>query len=119
MMEKDHYQNIDEYIALYPKDIQKRLSKIRRLIQRIAPQAKEKISYQLPAFYYHGNLVYFGAFKNHIGFYPAGSAIKKFAQRLKPYQHSKGAIQFPNDEEIPYELIADIVKFRLKENIKR
>lgn len=115
-----NFNNIDGYIALYPEDVQKRLKKIRRLIQRIAPKATEKISYQMPAFYYQGNLVYFGAFKNHIGFYPAGdSAIKKFAKRLESYQHSKGAIQFPYDEEMPYDLIADIVKFRLQENSKR
>lgn len=117
-MNKKKYENIDEYIALYPSDVQKRLSKIRRLIQRIAPKATEKISYQMPTFYYQGNLVYFGAFKNHIGFYPTGSGVKKFENRLKPYQHSKGAIQFPHDKEIPYDLIADIVKFRLKENSK-
>jgi uncharacterized protein YdhG (YjbR/CyaY superfamily) len=104
---------IDEYISQFPEDVQKIMQKIREVIKESAPEAVEKISYQMPAFYFHGYLVYFGAHKNHIGFYPTGSGIEAFKEELSAYMWSKGAVQFPLDKPIPYELIRKIVKFRV------
>lgn len=111
-------KTIDEYIASFPLDIQEKLNKIRKTIKDAAPEATEKISYMLPTFYLKRNLVHFAAFKNHIGFYPAPSGVENFKDELTGYKTSKGAIQFPLDKEIPYDLISRIVKFRVKENIK-
>ncbi len=106
---------IDDYIADFPKDVQARLNKIRQVIGKAAPKASETISYRMPTFKLNGNLVHFAAFKEHIGFYPTPSAISAFEKELAPYHTSKGAIQFPYDKPIPYELIENIVKFRVKE----
>jgi uncharacterized protein YdhG (YjbR/CyaY superfamily) len=116
---KDQLTTIDEYIARFPEDVQHILAKIRSVIQESAPQAMERISYQMPAFYLKGNLVYFGAHKHHIGFYPTGSGVEAFKEELSAYKGSKGAVQFPLDEPIPYELISKIVKFRVAENLKK
>jgi uncharacterized protein YdhG (YjbR/CyaY superfamily) len=100
-------------------DIQDILQKIRQTIKKEAPAAEETISYQIPTFKFHGNLVHFAAFKNHIGFYPASKAIEVFRQGLKSYETSKGTIRFPLTEKIPYALIAKITKYRVEENLKR
>ena len=92
---------------------------LRNLIRQTAPEASEKISYQMPTFYLNGNLVHFAAHKAHIGFYPTPSAITRFAADLKPYQTSKGAIQFPVDHPLPKNLIKKIVEFRVKENMQK
>jgi uncharacterized protein YdhG (YjbR/CyaY superfamily) len=113
------YSTIDEYIALFPDDVQKKLRKLRAVIKLAAPNAGEKISYQMPAFTLHGNLVYFAAFKNHIGFYPAPRGIEEFKDELAAYKGAKGSVQFPLDQPIPYELITKIVKFRAKENLEK
>lgn len=118
-MDKKVYNNIDEYIAEFPADIQEILQKIRTTIHEAAPDAKEKISYQIPTFVLSGNLVHFAAYKHHIGFYPASSGVSQFESELKGYNTSKGTIQFPLDKEIPYDLITKIVKFRVKENQER
>ena len=110
---------IDEYIAAFPKEIQQKLTQLRKAIRESAPDAEEKISYQMPTFAQNGNLVHFAAFKNHIGFYPAPSGIENFQEQLARYKSSKGAIQFPLDEEIPLELVGEIVKFRLAENLTK
>lgn len=110
---------IDEYIAQFPEDIQQILSKIRAVVREAAPQATEKISYQMPTFYLNGNLVHFAAFKRHIGFYPVPSGIEAFKEELSAYKGSKGAVQFPLDKPIPYELIRRIVKFGVSENLKK
>ncbi|NTU64123.1 MAG: hypothetical protein HGB05_12160 [Chloroflexi bacterium] len=110
---------IDEYIAGFPPDVQAILQKIRATIRQAAPQAEETISYQMPTFKLHGNLVHFAAFKAHIGFYPTPSGVENFAAELARYQTSKGAIQFPLDQRIPYGLITRIVKFRIKENLAK
>ncbi len=112
-------KNIDEYIENYPEDVQEILQKIRRLIHEIAPQAQEKISYKMPTFTLNGNLVYFAAFKNHIGFYPIPSGVEKFKKELSVYHQGKGSVQFPLDKPIPYDLIEKIVRFRVKENLER
>ena len=111
--------NIDEYIEQFPGNVQAILQKLRATIKKTAPSAEETISYQMPAFKYHGMLVYFAGYKNHIGFYPTSSPLKVFKNRLTSYKTSKGAIQFPIDKAIPLTLVKDIVKFRLKENLEK
>jgi uncharacterized protein YdhG (YjbR/CyaY superfamily) len=112
-------QNIDEYIAGFPKDIQAILEKIRMTIRKAAPEAEETIKYQIPTFTLKGNLVHFAAFKKHIGFYPAPTGTEKFQEELSVYKGGKGSVRFPLDEPIPFELISKIVKFRVKENLAR
>lgn len=107
---------IDEYIAGYPPDVQAILQQIRQTIREAAPDAEEAISYQLPTFRLHGNLVHFGAFKSHLGFYPTPTGIEKFQKELSVYQGAKGSVRFPLDQPIPYALIKRIVKFRVQEN---
>ncbi|MBN1223815.1 MAG: DUF1801 domain-containing protein [Candidatus Aminicenantes bacterium] len=110
---------MDEYIAGFPPDIQEILEKIRTSIRKAAPQAEETISYQIPTFTLHGNLVHFAAFKKHIGFYPTPSGIEKFKKELSVYEGAKGSVKFPSDQPIPFALISKIVKFRVKENLER
>lgn len=109
-------KKIDDYIADFPDDIRVRLNKIRQVIRKAAPSARETISYRMPTFKLNGNMVHFAAFKKHIGFYPTPSAILAFEKELAPYHTSKGAVQFPHDTPIPYKLIEKIVRFRVKEN---
>ena len=110
---------IDEYIAAFPKGTQKLLREMRATIKSAAPQATEKISYQMPTFHLNGNLVHFDAFKNHIGFYPTPSGIETFKKELSKYAGSKGAVQFPIDKPLPLTLVKKIVKFRVLENSKK
>lgn len=112
-------QNIDEYIAGFPPDIQAKLEKIRAAIRKAAPDAEEAIKYMIPTFTLQGNLVHFAAFKNHIGFYPAPKGIEAFKDELAEYEGGKGTIQFPLDKPIPYALIGKIVKFRVQDNLER
>ncbi len=107
---------IDEYIAAAPKDVQAILKKVRATIRKAAPDAGETIKYRLATFTLDGNLVHFGAFKKHIGFYPTPSGTATFRKELAPYVFAKGSIQFPLDKPIPYGLITKIVKFRVAEN---
>jgi uncharacterized protein YdhG (YjbR/CyaY superfamily) len=111
--------SIDEYIAFFPEDVQKKLQEVRAAIKAAAPEAEEKISYKMPAFAQKGILVYFAAWKNHIGFYPIPSGTQAFKQELSVYESSKGAVKFPLDKPMPVELISRIVKFRLAENLKK
>jgi uncharacterized protein YdhG (YjbR/CyaY superfamily) len=117
--EQPHPATIDEYIAACPADVQPVLNQIRAVIREAAPDAVEKISYQMPCFYLKGNLVYFGVHTRHIGFYPTGSGIAAFREQLAPYKSSKGAVQFPLDQPIPYDLIRKIVEYRVAENLKK
>lgn len=112
-------RDIDEYIAGFPKHVQEILEKIRMTIRKAAPDAEEIIKYQIPTFTLKGNLVHFGAFKKHIGFYPAPSGIEEFNEELSVYEGAKGSIKFPLDKPIPFALISKIVKFRVKENLGR
>jgi len=112
-------KTIDEYIAGFPHDIQEILEKIRVTIRKAAPDAQEAIKYQMPTFTLKGNLVHFGAFKKHIGFYPVPTGIEKFKDELSVYEGGKGSVQFPLDKPIPYDLIGRIVEFRVKENLER
>jgi len=116
---KSGINSIDEYIATFPKDIQKILQELRATIKAAAPKAEEKISYQMPTFFLNGNLVHFAAFKKHIGFYPTPSGIEAFQKELSVYDGAKGSVQFPIDEPMPLKLISRIVKFRAAENIKK
>jgi len=114
-----HPITIDEYIFQFPEDVQFILQKVRTVIKESTPGAVEKISYQIPCFYLQGDLVWFAGYKRHIGFYPKGSGIEAFKKELSGYKSSKGAVQFPLDKPIPYELIRRIVKFRVEENLKK
>jgi uncharacterized protein YdhG (YjbR/CyaY superfamily) len=116
--DKNGFTSIDEYIATFPEDIQKILQELRAVIHASAPDATEKISYQMPTFFLKGNLVHFAAFKHHIGFYPAPRGIEEFAQELSVYEGSKGAIRFPIDKPLPLDLISRIVKFRVSDNLQ-
>jgi uncharacterized protein YdhG (YjbR/CyaY superfamily) len=118
-MEKIPPQDIDAYIAGFPEDVQAKLEKLRATIHQAAPGAQEKISYQMPTFFLEGNLVHFAAYKNHIGFYPTPSGIEQFKDALSVYKSAKGSVQFPLDQPIPYELIGEIVAFRVDENLAK
>lgn len=118
-MDKKTPQNIDEYIAGFPPDIQAILQKIRGIIREAAPDAQEAISYQMPTFKLNGNLVHFAAFTKHIGFYPTPTGAEAFKKELSAYKGGKGSIQFPLDKPIPYHLIQEIVKYRVKENLEK
>lgn len=114
------YNNIDEYIRDYPKDVQSILQKIRQIVKTVAPKGKEAIKYGLPTLILNGkNLVHFGGFKHHIGFYPTPSGTSAFTKELSAYEGGKGSIRFPLDQPIPYPLITKIIKFRVKENTAR
>lgn len=112
------YDSIDDYIASHPEETQKILNSLRDVIRQCAPEAGEKISYQMPTFTLHGNLVHFAAYKNHIGFYPGSKAVATFGRELSPYKIGKGTIQFPISQPLPFDLIRDIVAFRVAENIR-
>ena len=113
-------KNIDEYIAGFPTDVQEILQKIRATIRKAAPDVEETISYKMPTFNLKGHyLVYFAAYKKHIGFYAAPRADADFKEDLSAYEAGKGTLQFPLDKPIPYKLISKIVKFRVKENLAK
>jgi len=117
--EKAGFTSIDEYIVSFPEPIQERLQSIRATVKAAAPDATEKISYQMPTFFLNGNLVYFGVSKNHIGFYPTPAAIEAFKDELSVYKGAKGSVQLPFDQPLPLELISRIVKFRVEANLKK
>ena len=119
MKDDSGFESIDEYIATFPEDVQAILQELRATIKAAAPDATEKISYQMPTFYLKGNLVYFGAYKNHIGFYPAPRGIEAFQDELSKYKGAKGTVQFPLDEPLPLDLISRIVQFRVADNLQK
>ena len=116
---KNVFKSIDEYILQFSPEIQEKLQALRSIIKESAPDAEEKMSWQMPTFALYGNLVHFAAHKKHIGFYPGASGIEAFKPKLSEYKGSKGAVQFPLEKPLPYELISEIVKFRVAENIKK
>lgn len=118
-MKPTGFKNIDEYIASFPKNIQVILQEIRQAIHEAAPEAEETISYQMPAFKQNGTLVYFAAFKNHIGFFPTASGVDAFKDKLGGYKTSKGTIQFPLDKPTPLDLVREITRFRVKQNASK
>jgi uncharacterized protein YdhG (YjbR/CyaY superfamily) len=110
------FTTMDEYICTFTEDVQRILESMRQTIHDAAPEAEEAISYNMPAFKLNGkNLVFFAAFKNHIGFYPIPSGIEAFKKELSVYKKGKGSVQFPIDKPIPYDLVRRIVKFRMRE----
>jgi len=115
---KINFHSIDGYISGFPEDVQRKLQELRAAIKAAAPGAAEKISYQIPAFTFNGNLVYFAAYKKHIGFYPTSSGVRAFKRELSAYEVSKGTVRFPLDKPLPLKLIGRIVKFRVAENLK-
>jgi len=116
---KPAFTNIDEYIALFPENVQTLLQQVRQTIHTAAPDATEKISYQMPTFFLNGNLVHFAAFKNHIGFYPAPQGIEAFKGELSKFKGAKGSVQFPIDQPMPLGLITKIVHFRAAGNLEK
>lgn len=112
-------RTIDEYIARYPKDVQANLQKIRETIQKACPEAKEKISYGLATFTFHGNLVHFGGYDTHYGFYPGSGPIAEFKDELKGYDTSKGTVRFPLNKPIPFNLITKMTKSAAQRNLEK
>ena len=112
-------ENVDEYIAGYSTDIQKKLERLRAAVKKAAPQATEDISYGMPIYRQQGRLLYFAAHTNHIGFYPMITGIEAVKPELKDYKWAKGSIQFPHDKSLPVGLITKITKFRVKENVEK
>jgi uncharacterized protein YdhG (YjbR/CyaY superfamily) len=115
-MQEISAENIDDYIAAFPPKIRTRLNAMRRTIRKHAPEATEKISYRIPTFYLNGNLVHFAGYEHHVGFYPGAAGIAKFRDALEGYKSAKGSVQFPHDEPLPLELVAEIVDFRVEQN---
>jgi len=118
-METKKFKTVEEYFTAFPKETRNILEGLRKIIKETAPGAEEVISYNMPAFKFHGMLVFYAVCKNHIGFYPTPSAIKVFSDELAAYETSKGAIQFPIEKAIPAALVKKIVKFRVKENMEK
>lgn len=118
MADRSAPATIDDYIAAFPLDVQSVLKKVRSMVQKAAPKAQEKISYRMPAFALDGVLIYFAAFKKHIGIFPPVRGNQKLNKELARYRGAKGNLRFPFDEPIPYELIGRIIKCRLKEHLE-
>lgn len=118
-MAKEKIESVDTYIDRFPPATKEILEQIRKVILEAAPEATEKISYQMPTYYLKGNMVHFAAYEKHVGFYPAPSGIVAFENELQPYKHAKGSIQFPLNKAIPYDLIRRITEFRAKEQRER
>jgi uncharacterized protein YdhG (YjbR/CyaY superfamily) len=114
MMQKP--ESTDQYIGSFTRDIQMLLAQMRQTIKQAAPAAQEVISYGMPAYKQHSVLVYFAAQSKHIGFYPGAQAIVVFADELKDYKTSKGAIQFPFDKPLPLDVVTHITQFRIVED---
>ncbi|MEA2572997.1 MAG: hypothetical protein QOH93_295 [Chloroflexia bacterium] len=115
--DKAGFRSVDEYVATFPEDIQALLQAVRATVKAAAPGAEERMSYQMPTFKLDGILVYFAAWKSHIGLYPAaGRVFEAFSDELSRYQTAKGSIRFPMNEPLPLELISRIVQFRVAEN---
>ncbi len=112
-------KTIDEYIAGFPNEVQQILEKIRRTIRAAAPDAQEIIKYKMPTFTLKGNLVHFAAYKKHIALYPAPKGTERFNKRLAAYRTAKSTVKFPLDKPIPYDLIGQIVRLRVKDNLTK
>lgn len=112
------FKTVDEYFSTFPAGTKRLLKELQKTIKQAAPQAEELISYNMPAYKLNGMLVYYAAYKNHIGFYPTPSGIEAFKKELAGYEGAKGSVQFPTDKPMPFDLITKIVKFRVKENLE-
>jgi uncharacterized protein YdhG (YjbR/CyaY superfamily) len=113
------FKTVDEYFSTFPKNVKDVLAELRKTVKQAAPQAEEVISYNMPAFKFKGILVYYAAYKKHIGFYPTSSGIEAFKKELSGYKWAKGSIQFPLDQPLPIELITNIVKFKVMRNSEK
>ena len=113
------FQTVDEYLGSFPESTKRILKEIRKTIKKAAPSAEESISYNMPAFKFHGVLVYYAGYQHHIGFYPTPSGIEAFKKELSEYVSAKGSVQFPIDKPMPLDLISEIVKFRVEENLEK
>ncbi|HTM97652.1 MAG TPA: DUF1801 domain-containing protein [Pedobacter sp.] len=118
-MQATKLTTIDEYIAGFPIEVQEHLYQIRETIKKAAPTATEKISYGMPTFHLHGNLIHFAGYKNHIGLYPAPQGIEAFKEELSVYKGAKGSVQFPLDKPMPLDLIARITMYRVAQQLKK
>lgn len=118
-MKAKQVNNIDEYIADFPDDVQKSMEKVRAAIRKAAPRAEEAISYQIPTFKLNGNLIHFAGYRHHIGLYPGTRAIEEFKDELTGYKLAKGTVQFPLDKPIPVGLITKITKFCVQRNLAK
>jgi uncharacterized protein YdhG (YjbR/CyaY superfamily) len=117
---KIKFHSVDAYIAAFPENVKKSLEKVRMTIRQAVPEAEEQISYNMPAFRFHGVLSYYAAHKEHIGFYPADArVIEVFRNDLKGFETSKGTIRIPFEKPIPVDLIKKIVKYRAQENLEK
>lgn len=114
-----NFSNVDEYIAGFPDDVQAKLRAMRQVIREAAPDATEQIAYAMPAYKLNGPLVYFAAFKEHIGFYPAGDLSGPFDEELTPYKRAKGTVRLPIDQPLPLDLIRRIVEYRVDQNMQK
>jgi uncharacterized protein YdhG (YjbR/CyaY superfamily) len=110
---------IDSYIEAFPLKTIQLLNQVRRTIQQLVPDAEETMKYGIPTYVFHGNLVHFAGYKNHIGFYPGAAGIEAFKEQFKDYEWSKGAVQFPIDKPMPLKLITRIVQFRMQQNLAK
>lgn len=115
----ENVDNIDQYIAQFDDAVQQLLLTMRTTISKVVPEAEECINYGMPTFKLNGNLVHFAGYKNHIGFYPAPSAIAAFATEISRYKWAKGSVQFPLHQPLPLDLIGRMVEFRVKENLAK
>ena len=111
---KKNIESVDEYIRSYPGPVRKMLAEVRSLVRAQAPQAEERLSYQMPAVFLNRNIVYFAAHTNHIGFYPGAGVLKAFKSKVSKYKNAKGSIQFPFGEPLPKELITQMVRFKVR-----
>ncbi len=118
-MDKPTYSSSDEYICSFPETTQVKLTELRNLVKELVPEAKEKISYQMPAFTLNGMLLYFAGYANHIGFYPGASTIVAFMDELTDYKTSKGTVQFLLSKPLPIVLIKRMIQYRVIENLKK
>ena len=112
-------QSVDEYVSTFPPEVQKVLQKLRQTVKKSAPDAEELISYKIIGYRLNGRLVWFAAFKDHIGFYPTLSPFEKFKKEIAPYKSGKGTIRFAMSKSIPYDLVGKITRFRVNENLKK
>jgi len=113
------FKSTDEYIRSFPERVQKKLQELRELVNEQAPEAQEKISYRMPAFFLNRNIVYFAAYAKHIGFYPGAGVIRAFKNKLSKYKNAKGSVQFPHEVPLSRQLIKQMVRFKVQENAQK
>lgn len=113
------YQSVDEYIDSFPSEAQNKLNEIRGIVRELFPQAEERISYQMPAFFLNGNIIYFAGYAKHIGFYPGANGVAAFYDEISKYKYAKGSVQFPLGEPLPVELIRRIINFKAEINLQK